>query len=181
MLRADLIRRAVSHYLLRPDAYAGEREIEAAWQAAHPRLLGWLLGVMVSVLARMGQVSAPPADSLHDFAHILAALDSLWGTGALELWRGGQHELYEDLAQGDSVVLAIADVITGYWEGTPKELLDRLEWRLPPSRPGESWTPLRLRGRVDRAQAALEALGWKVERPVDDHTHNRKIRLLPPG
>lgn len=181
MLRADLIRRAVSHYLIKPDAYAGEREVADAWEQAHPAALGWLLGVMADVLDRMGKLPAPVTDSLHDFAHVLAALDSLCGTRALELWRGGQRELYADLAAGDPVALAIADAVTRYWEGSLKDLLDELGYRLPPLPPGQAWTPQRLRGRVDRAQSALEALGWKVERPTDSSTNSRRIALWPPG
>lgn len=181
MLRADLIRRAVSHYLLRPDDYASEREVAAVWEQVHPRALGWLLDLMAAVLARMEQVTAPASDSLHDFAHILAALDSMWGTRALDLWRGGQRELYADLAAGDPVAVAITNVIKSRWEGTLKDLLDTLDCHLPALPPGLSWTPQRLRGKVDRAQAALEALGWKVERPHDTHNDTRRIVLLPPG
>jgi hypothetical protein len=181
MLRSDLIRRAVSHYLLRPDRYAGERQVADAWARAHPRLLGWLLDMMVMVLGQMGRIEAPATDSLHDFAHILAVLDSLWGTRALELWRGGQRELYADLAAGDPVAIAITDAVAQPWEGLPRDLLAVLEYRLPPLPPGQAWTPQRLRGRIDRAQAALEALGWKVERPWDNHAKAYRIRLLPPG
>jgi hypothetical protein len=182
MLRADLIRRAVGHYLARPDGYISEREVDAAWQAAHPQALGWLLDALVLVLARMGKMAGPSADSLPDFARVLAALDDLSGTTALGMWRGGQRELYEDLAEGDPVALAIREAVSSYWQGTPRELLVLLEGfaPLPALPPGQSWTPRRLTGRVDRAQAALEALGWKVERPVDSDTHNRLIRIWPP-
>jgi hypothetical protein len=183
MLRSDLIRRAVSHYLLRPDRYASDRQVEAAWQQAHPRALGWLLDVLVAVLKAMEQVPAPAADSLPDFAHILASLDSLWGTRALEMWRGGQRELYENLAEDDALAIAIRKVINGPFEGKPKELLELLQSRvlMAPPAPGREWTPFRLSGRLDRAQAALEALGWKVERERDEHTKNRTIRLCPPS
>jgi hypothetical protein len=183
MLRSDLIRRAVSHYLLRPDGYVPDRQVEAAWQQAHPRALGWLLDVLVSVLGRMEKVPAPAADSLPDFAHILAALDSLWGTSALEMWRGGQRDLYEDLADADPVAIAIREAVTAPFEGKPKELLALLQGRvlMAPPAPGQSWTPYRLSARLDRVQASLEATGWKLERERDARTKNRTIRIWPPA
>jgi hypothetical protein len=182
MLRSDLIRRSVSHYLLRPDRYVSEREVEAAWAQAHPRALGWLLNVLVDVLARMEQVPAPVTDSLPDFAHILAALDSLWKTRALEKWRGGQRELYEDLADADTVALAVRAGIDSPWEGKPKELLALLQTKvvMAPPAPGQSWTPYRLSSRLDRAQAALEAIGWTIERAMDSHAKSRSIKISPP-
>ena len=181
MLRADLIRRAVCHYLLRPERYLGDGEVERMWKQAHPAALGWLLDLLPAVLARMERVPRPAGDSLSDFAHVLAALDSLWETHALELWRDGQREMYEDQAEADPVAIAIRRAIAGPWEGTPKDLLTVLERQAlltaPP--PGQPWTPYRLSARVDRVQAALEAVGWKIERARDPHTKSRWIRIWP--
>ena len=181
-LRTDLIRRAVAHYLLKPDAYLTDAEVLRRWSAVHGQALGWLLDVLCGVLAAMEAVPAPVADSLPDFAWVLACLDSLWGTSSLELWRGGQGALYRELAEDDPVVLAISEAVTGAFQGSAKALLARLEAaHALPLAAGRGWTPYQLSRRLDRAQAALEALGWKVERPVDMHTKNRSVLLLPPG
>ena len=181
-LRGDLIRRSVPHRLDRPGRYTGDAEIAAQWEAAHGDALGWLLDLLVRVLRQMERTARPGADSLPGFAHVLASLDSLWGTGALALWRDSQHELYEEAADADPVALALRKGITAPWEGTAAQLLDLLDSQvlLPPSpSPGRPWTPRGLAAKLDRAQAALEALGWKVERIADSHAKARRIRLIP--
>jgi hypothetical protein len=182
IIRSDLIRRVVAHYLLKPGWYLTDAEVTARWEAAHPEALGWLLGLLADVLARMPLVPQPRGDSLSDFAWVLAALDSLWGTRSLELWRDGQGRLYRDLAESDPVALAIMGTIKGAWEGSSGDLLRRLELRagsLPPPAPGQRWTPQRLSGALDRCTAALEAMGWKIDRREDTHTKARRITILP--
>ena len=183
MLRSDLIRRAVCHYLRKPDRYMAEGEVSAAWRAGHPAALGWLLDLLAAVLARMERIPRPSGDSLAEFAHVLAALDSLWGTGALSLWRDGQRSLYADLAESDPVAVAIRKAVKEPWHGTAGDLLAVLDeaYALPPGSGGRPWTPQRLSGAVERAQAALEAFGWKVEHERDPHRKTRTVRLWPAG
>jgi hypothetical protein len=183
MLRTDLIRRSVSHYLARPASFRPDAEVEAAWERGHAGALGWLLDTAAAVLARMGQMQRPSGDSLADFAWVLAALDELWGTRALGLWRDGQAELHAELAEGDPVALAVREAVTRPWRGKAADLLGLMkrEGALPGSVPGRPWTPKRLSGALDRAQAALEALGWRIEREDDPHGKSRWIGLWPPS
>ena len=181
--RTDLIRRVVPHHLIKPDGYIGEADASARWQAAHPAALGFLCDTLCQVLAVRDRVPRPAAPSLQDFAWLLATLDAMWNTHALELWLGGQQGLYRDLVESDTLALAVMETITGAFEGTAADLLRRLQGAgpLPPAGPGARWTPRLVSSRLDRCQAALEACGWKVERPADLHTKNRRIGLWPPG
>ena len=126
----------------------------------------------------------PPGEDLADFAEVLLAIDTLWGTRGFAAWKDGQRELYEDLADSDAVALAVRKVITQPWEGSAADLLRLLDddhHALPPALPGQAWTPRKLSGRIDRAQAALAAIGWKVERPKNEHTKRKQIGLWPPS
>lgn len=178
-LRSDLIRRSVAHRLARPDRHLTDAEVAARWRAAHPQALGWLLDLLAAVLARRERLAAVPGDSLADFARVAAALDSLWGTDGLGFWRRSQAELFAELADADPVALAIRSAVTSPWEGTTAALLERLQpWM--PALPGRPWTPQALAGRLDRAEDALRAGGWKAERVADRRTKRRWIRLWPP-
>ena len=181
IIRSDLIRRMVAHYLIKPGWYLTDAEVTSRWATVHGAALGWLCGLLCQVLERMPLVPQPRGDSLSDFAWVLAALDSLWGTHALELWRNGQGRLYRDLAESDPVALAVMAAISGAWEGSAKDLLERLEraHTLPPPGPGQRWTPQRLSGALDRCTAALEAFGWKIGRREDTHAKSRRIMITP--
>jgi hypothetical protein len=181
-LQTDVIRRAVIHYLLKPGAWLPEKEVSTRWAASHGYALGWLLTLLADVLERMPLVKRPDGDTLSDFAWVLAALDSLWGTHSLELWRASQGALYAEMAESDPLAMAIMEVITVTWAGTAKDLLTKLEAKMPSSPvPGRPWTPQMLSRSLDRCTAGLEALGWTVARPVDLHTKRRAIVLTPGG
>jgi hypothetical protein len=132
-------RRSVSHYLLKLSRYWTDAEVAAAWERGHAGSLGWLLSLTAAVLERMGRIAQPRGNSLADFAWVLAALDSLWGTRSLELWRGGQAELYAELAEGDPVAMAVR-VPWGGKAADPLELMKNAGV-LAGAPPGRPWTP----------------------------------------
>jgi hypothetical protein len=182
MLRSDFIRRSVSHYLLKLGRYWTDAEVAAAWERGHPAALGWLLDLTAAVLARMTLIPRPDGDSLADFAWVLAALDSLWGTRALDLWRDGQAELYAELAEGDPVAIAVRKTVLSPWGGTAGELLELMGERSAlPTGMARPWTPRSLASALERAQAALEAAGWVVGKEKDPHTKRSRFGLWPPG
>jgi hypothetical protein len=182
MLRTDFIRRSVVHELVKPDAYLTDSEVTSRWEREHPSALGWLLDVTCNVMDMMTRVERPRGDSLADFSWVLAAIDAMWGTDALGLWRFDQEAMYAELAQGDPVALSVTKVITGPFEGTAGELLDKLkDANSLPSGGNGPWTPRKLSGALVRAQSAFEAGGWKVIRMRDPHTKNYRYTILPPG
>jgi len=180
-LRSDFIRRSVVHELVRPGAYLTDRDVEDRWEAEHAGALGWLCTVTCNVLDMLPRVIRPTGDSLADFAWVLAAIDAMWGTQALKLWRFDQEALYAELAEGDPVALAVTKAIAGPWQGRAGDLLELL--KAGSMLPGWSgpWTPRKLSASLTRAQSAFEAAGWKVSRVRDFHTKNYIYTILPPG
>ena len=176
-LRGDLVRRAVVHELVKPAYYYGDAELAEAWTAVHPHALGWLFDRLCEVLARLPNITAPQGETMPDFARVVLAVDAMWGTRAMEAWKGGQSMGYADLLDDDVVSWYIRDRIKAPWEGTAQDLLTFLG--LPPLA-GREWTPRLVSSRLDRCTAALTANGWTVKRPLDTHTKGRRIILVPP-
>jgi hypothetical protein len=178
-LRGDLVRRSAWHHLDKPPVLLGDTQVRQMWAAAHPGVLGWTLDLACQVLAAMSRVRADPAESMQDFARVLACVDALWGTSGLAMWKDGQSDAYTDLLEDDAVAMAIRAGITEVWEGQSSDLLNRIGLILPEEH-GKQWSPRRLSGALDRCQAALEQAGWVVTRSNNNKTRSRRIGLVPP-
>ena len=176
-LRGDLVRRAVVHELVKPAYYYGDAELAEAWTAVHPAALGWLFDRLCEVLERLPNIQAPQGETMPDFARVVLAVDSMWGTQAMLAWKSGQGMGYADLLDDDVVSWYITDRIKAPWEGTAQDLMTMLAL---PQLAGREWTPRLVSSRLDRCRTALEANGWVVKRPTDGHTKRRRIILVPP-
>lgn len=184
VVRGDLADRSVVHELIRPGRYFTDDDVSAMWQTAHPAALAWLLDRSVEIMRDMAHWPVAGTDRLARFEHVVSSVDRLWRTNATGCWRDGKLSMYEDVADGDAVAVAIRSVIKGRWEGTSADLLTLLEYSgsLTLPQPGRSWTPRLLSERVTRMTGALRSLGWTVERLRDTgHSRSRKIILIPPG
>lgn len=77
--RGDLLDRLlpVTCHPFPPERRLTDEEIDAAFAAAHPHLLGGLLTLTAAVLDRLPHLRLPALPRMADFARILAAVDGL--------------------------------------------------------------------------------------------------------
>jgi hypothetical protein len=110
-------------------------------------------------------VERPPR--LADFARIVAAVDHVLGTGALEVYRALSGRISADVVEADPVAQAVHTLATTAetWQGTAGELLGKLTADLGDHRPPRGWpaTPRGMAAALTRAAPALRDVGVRVE------------------
>jgi len=181
-LEGDLADRMATHKLSRLTSWLNDDEVAATWAAAHPSALAWLLDRTAEVFADMLSMprSSEP-DRLTRFSQIVQMVDRRWRTNALSAWRAGRFDTLEDIADGDTVAVALRQVLRSTWEGTATELLALLMMHGGlQDESGRRWTPRTLSERLERASQALGAIGWRIERGRSGRSGARVIRITPP-
>jgi len=180
-LEGDLADRIAMHRLSRLTSWRNDDEVAATWALAHPSALAWLLDRTAEIFGDM--LSLPrsnAADRLTRFSQIVAAVDRRWHTNALGAWRAGRFSALEDIAEGDTVAVALRQAVRGTWQGTTTELLGHLMMHGGlQDEPGRHWTPRLLSDRLERATQALNAIGWRIERGRAGDG-SRVVRVTPP-
>ncbi len=178
-----------------------ERDLDAAWEAARPRILGALLDAAVVGLARLDHPEVLGADlpRMADAARWALACEPAcpWEPGGYLLAIGaGRADAARAYIDGDPVAAAIVDHLDaegGEWTGTASELLAALDARRVPRDGGETgrrpppppkgWptTARAMSGRLDRAAPALRRVGVDIERSREADSGRRLIALTRPG
>lgn len=148
-------------------------QFEERW----PRILGALLDIVAAVWARLESTEIPPSDRLADFSRVLAAMDAVCGTGALDLYIGQRGQIAETIIDDDPVGAAIVQLVrdSGVWEGPAGELLKRITPENAPRR----WprNACAMSGRLKRLAPALRAVGVDVIPPrKTDKTRRYTLR-----
>jgi energy-coupling factor transporter ATP-binding protein EcfA2 len=178
-LRGDLGERLVTVELERIDAERRLSEVEIAdtLERILPGVFGGLLRTVALILfARADGIRANPRPRMADFADVLAALDHVTGWSSLDAYRANLHRTMSDLATGDQLAEAIADVArrAGTWEGSAADLLAVIADARPDDKRA-AWpkTPKGLAGAVRRIAPSLRAIGVDV-----DHRRTGAARLI---
>jgi hypothetical protein len=139
-----------------------ESDLDAAYAALRPRLLGALLDLLAAVLARLPSVGHAPC-RMADFGRVLMALDAELGTDALALYLAQRGRIAGDVLEGDPVGVTIVTMFSAVsrWSGTAAELLARIT----SERPGFGWpkNARALAGRLRRLIPALQVAGILVQ------------------
>jgi len=161
-----------------------DRDLWAAYRAAHPRLLGALLTLTSQVLAALpaAREAMTARSRMADYAEVVAALDAVCGTDVLAAYTAARTDLATAVVESDQVGSALTRLVERQavgWEGTAAELLDALPL---PSHVPDSWprTPSSLSGRITRLAPALASLGVCVERRRSNGTKTIRITRPPP-
>jgi hypothetical protein len=162
-LRGDLADRLVPLELevIGPERRREETEVLRAFDEARPRLLGALLDLVARVLDVWPTVRPERLPRMADFGRVLAAVDTVAGTKALDTYLALGRRLALDLIDADPVAAAVRRFVNGRegaeWTGTPAELLEALT----PPEPPKGWPrdATRLSGRLNRAAPALRTAG----------------------
>lgn len=187
-IRGDLADRMIPIELqpIAPVSRRTDRDLWAAYEEAHPRLLGALLTLTSKVLAALPAARAAMGTRprLADYAEILAALDAVTGTSVLDTYATARSDLAEAVIESDPVGTAVTELLERHptgWEGTVGELAGAL---VPPRPPPEHWprTPAAMSGRLTRIAPALAVLGITIDRR---RSNGKKLirlaRLRPPA
>lgn len=183
-LKGDLGRRIVQ---LEQQPLTGTRkkrppkQLKNTYTAERPAMLGALLDLLVEVLKVLPTVQLDEFYALADFEVILAALDRVLGTAALDRYKGQWQRIAADVVDGDPVATAVrvfaqSKCTSAPWTGRASDLLKEIT----PDRPPPKWprTGHAMGGALRRATPALKALGVEVI-PPDEHDKARRyvIRL----
>jgi hypothetical protein len=181
-LNGDLADRLLALELERiPDARrASDEDLFASWRAAQPVALGGLLDVAVKVLAVLPGVRRSQLPRMADFARVLLAVDEVLDSKGYASYAEEAGRTAEQVADADSVTVAIREHVTRPWSGTASDLLKQLATEHPP----KDWptTPQGMGARLTRAAPTLRRLGWTVEKLArSDRQGSRRWSIIPPA
>lgn len=177
-LRGDLGDRVLLCDLERiPDEQRrSETELAELYENLRAAVLGAILDVLAEVLAVLPTINLPTGPRMFDFARVLAAVDKVMGTNALETYMGQRDRIAEDVVEADPVGKAIVQLIDKVdpWSGTMGELLAAI----PQTPVPRDWptNPRKLSGRLKRVTPALRNLGIEIER--DRKPGGKRDRVL---
>ncbi|HRW53994.1 MAG TPA: hypothetical protein P5081_14050 [Phycisphaerae bacterium] len=154
-----------------------ESALHSAFAERWPRILGALLDIVAPVMDLLESTEIPPSDRLADFSRILAAMDAVLGTNALDLYLGQRGQIAATIIDDDPVGAAIVQLVQscGEWEGPAGELLKRITpEQAPPKWPRNACA---MSGRLKRLAPALGAVGVDVITPrKTDKTRRYSLR-----
>ncbi len=177
-LRGDLGERLVLVDLepIAPESRRAERELDAAYKAARPAILGAMLDLLAGVLARLDTVQLPTLPRMADFAKVLAAVDATLGTQSLTIYANQEKRIAAEVLDADPVGESLVVFMAGHreWRGTAGELSEAIK----PKDAGREWpkTAKGLGSRVRRLTPALAASGIRVI-PPPPNDRRRVFRL----
>lgn len=182
VLNGDLAERCVWGDLevIPADRRRSERELNAAWNASYPSMVGALLDLVVLTLQQLPAVKLNDKPRMADFAEVLAALDLATGSDTLDRYLRAQDSVAEDIVSTDQFLVAITETIKHRWTGTGKALHELLR------RPSDDryWPePRGMSGKLRRVAPDLRKAGWQIDEIKPNPTSKRSKTwvLIPPN
>lgn len=191
--RADLADRAfgVTLHRIPAEQMRPKDELEAAFNAARPSVLGALLDAVASALARLPEVKLDRYPRMAQTAKFMAAAEPALG------WEHGTFAALADRArafvagsvtEGDPLLQALQDLIRtngGAWTfcGSATELRNMIAGNQPVPLP-KNWPPApnKLTERLRRLAPQLRELGWQINPDGRDGTKkNGRVLFLSFG
>ena len=128
-LQGDLADRLLAVEMARidEDSRVADQAIAAAWRGGHAGVLAGLLDLAADVLAVLPAIrTSGKLPRMADYARVLLAVDQVLGTDGYQRYADQAGQIAEQVADADSVALAIRERVTARWEGTASELLVKL-------------------------------------------------------
>lgn len=156
-----------------------EQDLNSAWDAAYPSMVGGLFDLVAACLAKLPEVNLTSKPRMADFAEILAALDLATGSKSLARYTLAQDTVAEDIVATDQFLVTLASKITKRWEGTGKQLYELL----PRPENDRYWPePRGISGKLRRSAPDLRKAGWEVTEIKPDAASKRPKTwiLVPP-
>ncbi|MFJ9819342.1 ATP-binding protein [Streptomyces sp. NPDC101151] len=159
-----------------------EEEMDAAYAAARPAVIGSLLDLLASVLRELPNVTLGRKPRMADFARVLAAVDRVKGWSTFADFTEAADSVNADALEGDpfgSALVAWLDT-HGPWCGTAAQLMDVIP---PPDGYHPKWPKdaTRASGRLKRIAPLLRSIGIAYDdtQRTPDRARQRLIRLTP--
>ncbi len=171
--------------LIEEDRRRTEEELNAAFEAVRPAVLGALFDLLACVLAVLPSIKLDTLPRMADFARVLAAVDQVMDWHTLDDYLATSANVATDALEGDPFGAAIAALVDrdGEWCGTAAQLLDALP--IPGLVRPQGWPKdaTRAGGRVKRLAPLLRSIGITVDdtqRSRDRHRHKLLILSRAP-
>jgi hypothetical protein len=184
-MEPDLADRALPVTLdLIPDENRRDEEsFWPGWRQAHPLILGAVLDLAASVLARLPSVELARKPRMADYARILAAVDAEMGTSALARYARQSADLAAEGLSGDPLAGRMQEIIVVPFEGTSAQLLAKVKPADPEWKPPQDWPKdaRAVTGRMRRLAPAFRKTGWAIEDlGSDNHAKLLRWKVSPP-
>ncbi|MGP3687614.1 ATP-binding protein [Streptomyces sp. IBSNAI002] len=162
--------------LIEEDQRRTEEELDAAFDAVRPAVLGALFDLLAAVLAVLPDIKLESMPRMADFARVLAAVDQVQEWHTLDSYLATSANVAGDALEGDPFGTAVATLVEecGTWSGTAAQLLEQLP--LPGGFRPQGWPKdaTRASGRIKRLAPLLRSIGVAVDdtqRSQDRHRH----------
>ncbi|MDT0378551.1 ATP-binding protein [Streptomyces sp. DSM 42041] len=151
--------------LIGEDRRRTEEELDQAFAAARPAVLGALCDLLASVLAVLPTVRLSTMPRMADFARVLAAVDHVQGWDTLGSYLATSENVASDALEGDPFGAAVAALVeqAGTWQGTAAQLLEQLTPTDGPRPQGWPKDATRAGGKVKRLAPLLRSVGIAVD------------------
>ncbi|WP_314251203.1 ATP-binding protein [Streptomyces sp. DSM 40907] len=162
--------------LIEEDRRRTEEELDAAFEAVRPAVLGALFDLLAAVLAVLPGIRLDSMPRMADFARVLAAVDQVQEWHTLDSYLATSANVAGDALEGDPFGTAVANLVEecGTWSGTAAQLLEQLP--APGGFRPQGWPKdaTRASGRIKRLAPLLRSIGVAVDdtqRSQDRHRH----------
>ncbi|WP_435601137.1 ATP-binding protein [Streptomyces sp. C10-9-1] len=157
-----------------------EEELDTAFEAVRPAVLGSLFDLLASVLVVLPNVKLDRMPRMADFARVLAAVDQVMEWNTLGDYLATSATVAGDALEGDPFGAAVVALVeqSGTWTGTAAQLLEHVQppgGIRPPTWPKDA---TRAGGKVRRLAPLLRTVGITVDdtqRSRDRHRHKLLI------
>jgi hypothetical protein len=157
-----------------------EAELEISFRRMHARILGALLDLLAAVLVELPGVNPGRLPRMADFARVLAALDKVLGSSALDRYLRQRGRVVTEVLDADPVAVAIQTLAdAGEWRGTQSDLLKRITPTECP-RPND-WpkNPRALTSRLRRVAPGLRQIGIQILIREERSARGRIVEIRP--
>ncbi|MEV8205417.1 ATP-binding protein [Streptomyces sp. NPDC079189] len=157
-----------------------EEELDDAFEAVRPSVLGSLCDLLATVLAVLPSIRLASMPRMADFARVLAAVDQVMEWNTLDDYLAASANVAGDALEGDQFGSAVAALVeqAGTWTGTAAQLLEQAQ---PPSgiRP-QNWPKdaTRAGGKVKRLAPLLRSIGITVDDTQRSRDRHRSKLLI---
>ncbi len=176
-LKGDLADRLITYEMDVIDEYVPEDVLKARASEASGRLFGALLDLLAQVLEHLPTIVVNKPPRLAAYSRVLAAVDQVRGSKALDAYREQRGSLARRVLDADVVAVRVEGFMANRqeWTGTAGELLDRLT-PAPPERPPRNWprTPQGMGKALTKIAPGLRKIGIDVVRPAREAGTGRR-------
>ena len=159
-----------------------ETELRAAFDEAHPRILGALLDAISIGLRRLPDSELDVLPRMADFALWSTACESAFCEEGkfMHAYAGNRDEAIDSVIEDDPVASVVRSMMDSRleWAGTATDLLEDLSTRVGDTvRRSNTWprTARALSGRLTRASSFLRSIGIEITRSRQNRAGTRTI------